>query len=386
MRTTEPGPFELARDRILARRPVFDAHVDSIGRALDLEHDLGERGAGQLDLVRAAEGGLGAWVVVAWVDPELFPDAAFERTRAMFRATRQLEARHPDRFRIVGNDEELEAAAQDGCIAGIPGIEGGHAIEGSLENLAWFFEQGLRVMTLVWNNHLPWIRSCEVGAGPDVPAGLSSFGRKVVREMNRLGIVVDLSHAGVQSFYDALEETRAPAIASHSGCRALHDHPRNLDDEQLRRLAANGGVFGVVFYPPFLDAAAREEAKRVRTSACVREIVAPDPAARFLKRQRIMRAKASPMSAERVADHIVHAVNVIGVDHVGIGSDYDGIDWAPEKLEDASCYGHLAELLLQRGFAEDEVARILGDNMRRVFAAATGPGTCAFESQRAALV
>ena len=151
---------------LVSRRPVFDAHCDSIARALDLGHDLGVRGTlGHLDCVRGAEGGLGAFVVVCWADPELYRGRAFERAAALLSAAHELAERRPERFRLVGNRAELDAARRDGCVAGIPGIEGGHAIEESLDKLSWFFERGLRVMTLVWNNHLSWIRSCQPGAG-----------------------------------------------------------------------------------------------------------------------------------------------------------------------------------------------------------------------------
>ena len=249
---------------LLARRPVFDAHVDAIGFAADLGHDLGSSCPGQFDLVRAAEGGLGAWVVVCWPDPAHHLARSFERASEMIAAAHALAQRHPTRFRIVHDGDELDAARAAGAIAGILGIEGGHALEESLEKLERLHARGLRCLTLVWNNHLAWIRSCQPDAGAGVPEGLSSFGRTVVRRMNELGIVVDLSHAGERSFHEALATSTHPVIASHSGCKALHDHPRNLTDAQLRALAAQGGVAGIVFPPPFLDAAAKAEQERVR--------------------------------------------------------------------------------------------------------------------------
>ena len=371
---------------IVRRWPIFDAHVDSIGRALDLGHDLGVRGPGHLDLVRAREGGLGAWVVVCWVDPEHHLDRSFRRAADMLRAARELEARHPDRFRLVGNGRELEDCRAAGLIAGIPGIEGGHAIEESLEKLAWFFEGGLRVMTLVWNNHLSWVRSCQPGAGAGVPAGISGFGRDVVREMNRLGMLVDLSHAGDRAFFDVLETSERPPIASHSGCRALHDHPRNLSDEQLRALADRGGVVGIVFHPGFLDSRARADEARVRSSLAYRSLRDPNPMARFLAQQEHMRRAAPPLDCGRLIDHVVHAVEVAGVEHVGLGSDFDGIERGPAGLEDASAYPRIAELCLERGFTPDEVGRILWSNMERVFAQATGEGTRAGDAGRASPV
>jgi membrane dipeptidase len=316
-------------------------------------------------------------VVVAWVDPERFLDRSFERARDMMAAAHELALRHPERFALAGNARELAAIRSSRRIGGILGIEGGHALEESLEKLHGFFEHGLRVMTLVWNNHLSWIRSCQAGAGAGVPEGLSAFGRRVVAEMNALGVVVDLSHAGERSFHDALETSTSPTIASHSGCRTLHDHPRNLTDEQLRALAAHGGVVGIVFHPGFLDAEARAEEARVRASAAYRDTATLDPAAGFLAKQRIVRTEARPLAAERLVDHVVHAVEVAGIDHVGIGSDYDGIERGPEGLEDASSYGVLAELLLRRGFDLEAVGKVLGGNMERVFALATGERSAA---------
>ena len=371
---------------LIERRPVFDAHCDTIGRVLDLGHDVAERGdVGHLDCVRGAEGGLGAWVVVAWVDPELYLERAFDRAAEMFAAAHALASRRPDRFRLAGNAAELKDARDAGVVVGILGIEGGHAIEGSIDKLAWFFERGLRVMTLVWNNHLPWIRSCQDGAGPGVPDGLSEFGRYVILEMNQLGIVVDLSHAGERSFYDALDAGSKPVIASHSGCKALHDHPRNLTDDQLRALAQRDGVVGIVFHPGFLDQSARTEEARVRATPEYAGIDMSNPARGFLERQRVMQRRAMPMPAERLVDHVVHVVDVAGIDHVGVGSDYDGIERGPEWLEDASCYGVLAELLIQRGFAIGEVEQVLGKNMERVFADVTCVGVVAHRASRTSM-
>ena len=374
-RMVSPPPLSEGVRRLLARRPVFDAHCDAIGFATDLGHDLGRACPGQFDLVRGVEGGLGTWVVVCWPDPEHHLARSFARASEMIDAAQALAARHPARFRLVGNGAELARAHAEGVVAGILGIEGGHALEESLERLEELFARGLRVLTLVWNNHLSWIRSCHSGAGAGVPEGLSDFGRQVVRRLNALGIVVDLSHAGERSFFDALEVSTVPVIASHSGCRALHDHPRNLTDEQLRALADRDGVVGIVFHPSFLDAEARVEQTRVRALPEFADLEERDPAARFLAQQRVMRARAAPLPAARLVDHVVHAVDVAGIDHVGLGSDYDGIEQGPEWLEDARGYGVLAELLARRGFGEEELAKVLGGNMERVFARATGPGT-----------
>ncbi|MFT5049339.1 MAG: membrane dipeptidase [Chlamydiales bacterium] len=379
--------------RLVAEGAVFDAHVDSLQNAADLGQDLGAAGPGHLDLVRGKAGGLGAVVFVSWVDPS-FIDApaggaggsagrggAFLRTQHILAAFHGLLERHPQRLAWAGNGSLLERARCDGRVAGIPGIEGGHSIEESLEKLEWFFARGVRVMTLVWNNHLSWIRSCQDGAGAGVPAGLSEFGCDVVRRMNRLGMLVDLSHAGQRSFYDALDVSDAAPIASHSGCSALNDHPRNLDDAQLRALGQKGGVVGIAFCTGFLDQDARADEARLRDSAEYKAIDSENETQRFLDQSVFLQARTKPLALARVIDHIVHAVEVAGVDHVGLGSDYDGIQCTPAGLEDASCYPNLIAGLLQHGMNEEHVEKILGGNMRRAFALATGATTRAAQAQ-----
>lgn len=370
--------MEATVQALIAERPVFDAHADSLQRALDLGDDLGVAGRGHLDLERGRAGGLGTLVFVSWVDPkhiERGPYGARDRTRALLREFHRLIERHPARVQFAGNAARAEEIRRRGAIAGIPGIEGGHSIEESLGELDWFFEHGVRVLTLVWNNHLAWIRSCQPGAGAHVPEGLSEFGRSVVRHMNRLGMVVDISHAGERSFYDALEESRVPVIASHSGCKAVCDHQRNLTDDQLRALAQHGGVVGIVFCTPFLSRAAGQDDARVRESEAYKAIADPNDTREFVLQSELLQREAPPLPAEVVIDHIQHAVEVAGIDHVGIGSDYDGIQRTPRGLESAACYGKIAELLLARGFTAPDVRKVLGQNMQRVFAAATGPGT-----------
>lgn len=363
---------------------VFDAHADTLQRALDLGHDLSVEGPGHLDLARGRAGGLGALVFVNWVDPSFLeqgPGGARDRTRALLGEFHKLIREHPEAVRFAGNGEQLAAARRDGVLAGIPGIEGGHSLEGDLANLEWFFEHGVRVLTLVWNNHLPWIRSSRGGAGAGIPAGLSDFGREVVRNLNELGVVCDVSHAGVQSFYDALETSSRPVFASHSGCSAIHDHCRNLNDDQLRALAGNGGVVGVVFCTAFLDADAQAEEERLRKTAEYQAIVAHGPAGsaseseHFVRQSEWLQGAATPLSFERVVDHICHAVRVAGIDHVGLGSDFDGVQRTPQGLESAACYPILAKSLKKRGFHEAEIGKIMGGNMERVYAAVTGAGT-----------
>jgi len=369
------------------RTPVFDAHVDSLQRALDLGDDLGSVTGGHLDLVRGRIGGLQAVVLVCWVDPvHMETKAAGARCRALLDQYSALLERHPKLVTFGGNGRLVEEARARGLIAGIAGIEGGHTIEESLERLEEFFVGGVRVMTLVWNNHLSWIRSCREGAGPDTPAGLSDFGRDVVRRMNELGMLIDLSHASDQAFWDTLEVSDRPVIASHSGCRAVNDHPRNLNDDQLKALGESEGVIGAVFCTPFLDKGCAEALVRLRDSDEHAAIDEGNEAATFFARARFLQESAPPLPLDRVCDHICHAAELAGAEHVGIGSDYDGIDHTPHGLEDASRYPALAAALLERGFTEDELKGIFWGNMARAFASATGEGTRAFDLEAPALV
>ncbi|MCE9593848.1 MAG: dipeptidase [Planctomycetes bacterium] len=368
---------------LVAERPVFDAHADSLQRALDLGHDLAVAGRGHLDLERGAAGGLGSLVFVSWVDPKFHeqgPGGALARTRDLLGEFHRLARRRPDRVGFAGNARAQRAARARGAVAGIPGIEGGHSIEESLDNLEWFFERGVRVMTLVWNNHLSWIRSCQAGAGSTIPEGLNDFGRVVVHTMNELGMVVDLSHAGERSFYDALDATQKPVIASHSNCKALHGHQRNLTDDQLRALAQNGGVVGIVFCTAFVDAEAQQHDATTRETAGMKALIGANDSDLFLLQSEYMQNEAPPLPMERVMDHLYHAIEVAGIDHVGLGSDYDGIQRTPQGLEHAGCYGRIAEHMLARGFDAADVRKVLGGNMARVFDTATGPGTAAHDA------
>jgi membrane dipeptidase len=377
----------------MSRSPfVFDAHVDSILRELDLGEDLGiapgpAESTRHLDLVRGREGGLGAVVFAAWVSPhfvgkgEALLDAAAaagganRRVHAILDTAHALAARHPEQVALARNGPELEAARAAGLIAAILGIEGGHAIENSLAKLDEVHARGVRILTLVWNNHLSWIRSCQklpADLGFEVPKGLSSFGRDVVTRMNELGMLVDVSHSSQQAFDDALETSTAPLIASHSGCTAIRDHPRNLTDDQLRRLANAGGCVGIVFHGGFLNDAAAAEDQRIYASHPYRAIRegdgAPKGAALEYAQNAHHQRVARPMSLEIVTDHILHAIDKAGLEHVGIGSDYDGIPRTPQGLETADCYPNLSASLMRRGLKESEIEAVMGGNLRRLFA------------------
>ena len=355
---------------------VVDGHADTIARFLDDGEDLGaETGRGHLDLPRMFRGGLDAQFMSCWVEPKyLDRRESAKRALRMIDAVKRWAARYPDRLVIARTAQEVRRAASLGQVCGIHCIEGGHAIEDDLGLLRTFFELGVRYMTLTWNNSTAW---AEAARDPGKIRGLSDFGREVVVEMNRLGMLVDLSHVSENTFYDAIAVADTPVIASHSCARALCDHVRNLKDEQLRALAKNGGVVGVNFYSGFLSqsfydrkksADLADDQERARVRERYRDDVAQmDRALRDLS-QRYDRSEAamSRPPLDLLIDHIEHIARVAGIDHVGLGSDFDGVTALPEGVNDCSDLPQLTRRLLERGFSESDVRKILGENFLRV--------------------
>ncbi|MEM1448671.1 MAG: membrane dipeptidase [Planctomycetota bacterium] len=354
--------------------PVFDCHADALQRALDMGHDLGAETPGHLDLVKGARGGLRAVVLTAWIDGPYADEAGASkrRTNALLDAADDLLARHRERIRRVTDGAELRTPpTADEPVACVLAIEGGHAIEDDLDQLDHYAARGVRVMTLTWNNHLSWARSCQAGAGADVPEGLSDFGRAVVRRMGEHGMLVDLSHVGERTFYDALEEAKAPPMVSHSGCKALSEHPRNVTDDQLRALAERDGVIGIPFVTAFLDANVRPDERAFRARDEYQALHGLDPTEGLLRAGDMMQAGMPPFPIERVCDHVLHALEVTGPRHVAIGADFDGIDRRPAGLEDASGYPALWAALSKRGVDEDTLAAVAYGNAARAIENAT---------------
>jgi len=355
---------------------VVDGHADTISRALDEGEDLGaETGRGHLDLPRMFRGGLDAQFLSCWVEPKYVQrKEAAKRAFRMIDAVKQWAAKYPDRLVIARTAAEVRRAAAAKKVCGILCIEGGHAIEDDLGLLRSFFELGVRYMTLTWNNSLLW---AEAARDPGKVKGLTDFGREVVREMNRLGMLVDLSHVSENTFYDAVAVSDTPVIASHSCARALCDHVRNLKDDQLRALAKNGGVVGVNFYSGFLSQTFYDRKKGAdreddEERARAREQHRDDPAAMDRALKEISKSydrweagmKRPPL--DLLIDHIEHIAKVAGIDHVGLGSDFDGVTALPEGVDDCSQLPNLTRRLLERGFSAGDVRKILGENFLRV--------------------
>jgi membrane dipeptidase len=352
---------------------VLDAHADTPQRLFFDQFDLGSRDtAGCVDIPRLREGGVGAIFLALWVPVEITGAAATRRARGLLDATlKQIEI-HGGDLALCTSSNEVRKARSENKIGVLLGVEGGHAIDNDLAILREFRARGVRYMTLTHNAATEWADSSN-----DAPRhnGLTDFGKRVIREMNRLGMLVDVSHASDQTFYDVLETSGAPVIASHSCCRALCDAPRNLDDAMIKALASRGGVIHITFHDSFLSqeyananrALASEIASREQA---VSEKVGENEAQNLMALQRlsdesIRAGKLPQVSWEKIVDHIEHAAGIAGSDHVGVGSDFDGA-FMPAGMEDASKLPIITEGLLGRGYAEADVKKILGENTLRV--------------------
>jgi membrane dipeptidase len=360
---------------------VFDTHADTPQRIFFDHFELASRDTeGCVDIPRLREGGVGAIFFALWVPVEITGAAATQRARDLLEATlKQIEI-HSGDLALATSSKEIRSARANNKIAVLLGIEGGHAIDNDLAVLREFHARGARYLTLTHNAATEWADSSN-----DAPRhnGLTDFGKQVIREMNRLGMLVDVSHVSDPTFYDVLEISRAPVIASHSCCRALCDAPRNLDDAMIKALAARDGVIHITFHDAFLSqeyatlnrALASENDSR--EEAAEREF-GQNEARKLIEGQRwsdesIRAGKLPRVSWEKIVDHIDYAASIAGVDHVGIGSDFDGA-FMPAGMEDASKFPCLTEGLLQRGFKEADVRKILGENTLRVMADAEQVG------------
>ncbi len=346
---------------------VFDGHNDlpwrlrQDGDVAFGKLDIGKRlPTGQTDIPRAREGGLKAQFWSVYI-PSEHPNPARTVTEQIDLVHRMIE-RYPDDLELALSAEDVERIIASGRIASLIGIEGGVAIEEDLAQLRGFARMGARYMTLTHNTTLSW-----ADAATDAPrsGGLSPFGERVVREMNRLGMLVDISHVSPDTMADALRVSRAPVIASHSGSFARCPHPRNVPDAVLKELPRNGGVVMVNFYSAFVLPDVARQALAIRKELKARH---PDPA-EFDRAYKAW-SESHPMPRGTVADvvdHVDHITKVAGIDHVGLGSDFDGITAWPVGLEDVSTYPRITEEMLKRNYSEADVHKVLGGNALRAF-------------------
>jgi membrane dipeptidase len=327
-------------------------------------YDLRGTVTGQTDLARLREGRIGAQFWSVYVPGEL-PGGFAKVQLEQLDIARRMIARYPEAMRFATTSAEIRAAKRAGRIASLLGMEGGHVLENSLGALRMYYELGARYMTLTHNAHTDWADSAALAP---IHGGLTEFGEAVVLEMNRLGMLVDLSHVADATMDDALRVSKAPVIFSHSSARAVCNVPRNVPDDILKRLAANGGVVMVTFVAAFIDpeiarveSAARDEVLR-RTAGVI------DAKERERIQQEVFGKLVRPKTTiARVADHIDHIRNVAGVEHVGIGGDFDGNDLWPEGLSDVSMYPNLFAELIRRGWSDRDLKRLAGENVLRAF-------------------
>jgi membrane dipeptidase len=344
-----------------------------------------------INLDSAREGNLAAEFFAIWVEPKEWHGRYTRRTLQLIDGVYNQLRLHPTTMRLGLSAADIVQAHADGVFCALLGIEGGHSIENNLDNLRLYYRLGVRYMTLTWSNSNEWADSSGDLDDTNVPHhnGLTEFGREVVREMNRLGMMVDVSHVSDATLAHVLDTTSAPIIASHSSARALTDTPRNLTDDQLRAIAANNGIVMVNFYPPFIDEAWTKEwlkkiperdAFRHAASAPYRERGEPVPYTIITAADRAFYAKhlsaTLPLpSLNTLIDHIDHVARIAGIDHVGLGSDFDGVQFLPEGLNSAADLPKIADALVQRGYTTEQLEKLLGGNLLRVFTAVQNTAT-----------
>jgi membrane dipeptidase len=362
-----PDPARIHRDAL-----VVDTHSDVLWRLEENGGHLDDEPAGaQTTLGKLEAGGVDAQFFSVWVPPGYRDYGYARKTFEIIDRFEAEVARHPDRIEPARSVADIRRVAASGKVAALLGIEGGHSIENSLALLRTYYRLGVRYMTLTWANTNDWADS-----SGDAPrwGGLNDFGVEVVREMNRLGMLVDVSHVSDEAFRDVMQASEAPVIASHSSCRALCDVKRDMTDEMIRALAGHGGVIQINFYSGFVDqrtadgSAAGEKAAADELSALGAKYLG-DPLGLFRAQwkvfERIDRALPPPPLSV-LADHIDHVVRLVGPDHVGLGSDFDGVTALPAGMEDESKLPALTAELVDRGYSPEDIRKILGGNLLRV--------------------
>jgi membrane dipeptidase len=376
-RSSAADPFLARAQAILKTTPLIDGHNDvpwairtSKEKPHDVEaYDLRKPVSGQTDLKRMAEGMLGGQFWSVYIPGD-------EATKKLGYAKVQLEQidiakrviqKYPDRLELALSASQVPQIFRRGKVASMLGMEGGHAIENSLGALRAFYAMGARYMTLTHNVTLDW---ADAAADAARHGGLTKFGEEVVREMNRLGMMVDLSHVSPETMEDAIRVSASPVMFSHSSARALCDVPRNVPDTVLRQVASNGGIVMVTFVPGFISQEVATKARERRDALKVRlEGVSDEAEKKRITDELTVQYKPKNATLSQVADHIEHIRRIAGIDHVGLGGDYDGTDELPDGLEDVSKYPALLAELLRRGFTDADVRKLAGENILRVWAA-----------------
>lgn len=362
---------------------VIDTHADTPQRFVDEGFDLATVtpvSQGHIDLQKVREANLGAEFFSIWVEPDQFPGHFARRAMDLIDSVYQQAQRHPGELIMAYSADDIVRARSgpNKKLAALLGLEGGHAIENDLRLLRDFYRLGVRYMTLTWSNTNEWADSSGDINKPAVAHhnGLSPFGKQVVAEMNRLGMMVDISHVSDKTFWDTMAVTKAPVIASHSSARALDEAPRNMTDDMLRAVAKNGGVVMVNFYSGFISDkfrqayAAQAPEREAAMKAFGAKLKAEGKPTTYQMVNEISKqwtAKIPRPAFSDLIDHIDHIAKVAGVEHVGLGADWDGVDSLPQGIDSVADLPKITQALLDRGYSEAQIKRILGGNLLRVF-------------------
>jgi membrane dipeptidase len=358
---------------------IIDTHADTPTRFVDENFDLAQdAGSGYLDFNKIKAGKLGAEFFSIWVEPKAYKGREIQRALDMIDSVYEQARRHPDKMMMAFSTQDILAAHREHKLAALLGVEGGHAIKGDMRVLNDYYRLGVRYMTLTWSN------TNELGdSSGDLTDktvehhdGITDFGRQVVREMNRLGMMVDISHVADRTFYQALAASRAPVIASHSSARALTNVPRNMTDDMLIALSRNGGVAQANFYCAFVSQKYVDQAKELEAQhdpdyetvqTWFDKPQSPETKKQLEEARARLAAKLPRPPLSDLIDHIDHMVKVAGIDHVGLGSDFDGITCSPQGLDSAADLPKITQALYQRGYKAADIDKILGGNLMRVF-------------------
>lgn len=352
---------------------VLDTHDDTTQRFFTKDFDIGKRNPdGHIDIPRMREGGMNAIFFSIWIDGRIMGPPAVQKALDQIDAVHENVRKYSKDFVFCRTAEEVRRAHAQGKIAAMIGVEGGHMIGNDIRVLRMFGDLGVRYMTLTHFYNDEWADSST--AKPE-HNGLTDFGKDIVREMNRQGIMVDISHVSDKTFYDALEVSKAPLIASHSSCRALCNHVRDMSDDMIRALAAKGGVIQINYEKSFIDQAYKDAQDKLSGGVvdqlnqfekdCNNDQECVSRKLNDFQKQMIADGKLPRVSWERIIDHIDHAVKLVGADHVGLGSDFDGATM-PEGMDDCTHLPQITEALMRKGYSDDDIRKILGLNLLRV--------------------
>ena len=367
-------------NKVHAKAIVVDSHNDILTACIEKKVSMDQelKGRTHSDLTRFKEGGVDVQIFSVWCDGnQANPNAWANREMDTLDAVIK---RNPDKITIVRNSKELQRAVKEKKLAAMFGVEGGHMIEDNLDNLNKIYERGARYMTLTWNNSTSWATSAmaettKKDSLAKAHKGLTDFGKQVVKRMNELGMLVDVSHVGEQTFWDVINTTTKPIIASHSNAYTLCPIFRNLKDDQIMAIGKNGGVIDLNFYSGFVDSSFRNKEVKFALShakeldSLKKAGVQPDYALTMISEKYAAEVQSAKPPMSMLLDHLDYIVKLIGVDHVGLGSDFDGISASPQHLNDVTSYPLITKALLDKGYSKKDVTKIMGGNVLRVLKA-----------------